>query len=449
MGAQKQWLTVVREGEQHVLGFDDESIQIWKRTSSFRRCIATYPRSMEGEAEALGVFSAMEPEAVEVPAPGKPFSKMRLTRTGMGAAAAALLILVLAVVIIAVPKDVAPPASAGNADQSLEQVSNAQTGWQFSDSRQAAFLQWTRTGSTLSGSLTMTSLGPGATAMSTSTASFTGTVDGDDVNLSFPQPFGSISNLAALIQGENVVLSVPQKDGTLKSWTFRPAAATLYNEAVTALKQQADRNQQEQVQASAAAADEAARVAAQEQADNAVESAADSLARALSDVVASTGSVKSDLDSVAGQLSSQQADVKTTQQDADRVMKEIGMEAGANGTTCADAATVAVDAATVDVDEAAIGNSISSLSSDLDSLTTRLTDLADAKEALTQAQKANPSYRPSSTVPGANEISAATSSARPVVDKASAVLKSAPAQSAELSRQAHVIADETAKAGNC
>jgi hypothetical protein len=57
LGAQRQWLTVAREGERHVLGFDEDSIQIWKQTRFFRRCIATYPRSMDGEAEAL-VFSA-------------------------------------------------------------------------------------------------------------------------------------------------------------------------------------------------------------------------------------------------------------------------------------------------------------------------------------------------------------------------------------------------------
>jgi hypothetical protein len=449
LGAQRQWLTVAREGKRHVLGFDEDSIQIWKQTRFFRRCIATYPRSMDGEAEALVFFSTIEPEAIEVPAPGTLLSKMRMTRTGMGAAAAAFLILVLAVVIILVPKDVAPAASAGGADHSSEQAPNAQTGWAYSDSHQAAFLQWTRTGATLSGSLTMTSVDPGATAAKTSTASFTGSIDSDHASLSFSQPFGSISNLAALIQGDNVTLSIPQKDGTLEPWTFRPAVATLYNDAVTVLQQQADRNHQDQVQASAAAADQAARAASQQQADNAVESAARSLASAVSDVVASIGYVKSDLEGVAADLTAQQNDVTTTQHDADAVMKEIGTEAGANGTTCSDAAGVASDASGVDADEAGISGDITSLSSDLDSLRTKLTDLADARDALAQTQKADPSYQTSTPIPSGNEISDATAAAQTVVDNASAVLKSAPAQSAELSRQAHAIADGAAKAGNC
>jgi tetratricopeptide (TPR) repeat protein len=106
------------------------------------------------------------------------------------------------------------------------------------------YVQWTRNGSSLSGSLTQASLN--SKSVQTQNLAFTGTVSGSNVTLVFAQGFGTSTDLTGTVSGSQLTLNVPQDDGTLATDTLVTASPAAYNKAVTALQQQA-------TQASAAA----------------------------------------------------------------------------------------------------------------------------------------------------------------------------------------------------
>ncbi|GAA4033096.1 hypothetical protein GCM10023063_15640 [Arthrobacter methylotrophus] len=444
-------VVIAYEGAHHIMGSDTGRIRIWKQTWFWRRRIADFPSTPEGEQEAVAAFTALEPQGVLLPPPGRVLRRpTALTKAGM------VLIAALGVVLIAVAALVPTMAGSTSATTVQDQNKNPEGGWEYTDSVTAMFLQWTRTSSTVKGSLAMVAMANSAAeTVTTSNGAFTGTIDGDSATLSFTGLFGSSSNIAAQVQGDNLVLSLPLKDGTLRALTMKPAAATDYNQAVTTLQGRASTNHANQVKASmdaaSAAAAQAAQVAAQSKADNAVDEAAARLSSAVYSATGDAKTVRGDDTSIASDLTSMQKDVSAVQTQADKVKKEVGTPAGEYGTTCLDAGEAGLDAGTVDLDAGTITRALPALSSDRDALAKDLAAIAATKDALTKAEASDPGHSPGGqeTVPNDAAIASAISDGQAALDEGAATANSAPTSAAQLAQQAHSIADGAKLTGGC
>lgn len=445
-------VVIAYQGAHHIMGSEAGRIRIWKQTWFWRRRIADFPSTPEGEQEAVTAFAALEPQGVLLPPPGRVLRRPTiLTKAGMVLTAALGVVLITLAAVV--------PTLAGSTTSATtvpDQNRNPQGGWEYTDAVTAMFLQWTRTSSTVKGSLAMVAMADSAAeTVTTSNGAFTGTIDGDSATLSFTGLFGSSSNIAARVQGDDLVLSVPLKDGTLRALTMKPAAATDYNQAVTTLQGRASTNHANQVKASvdaaSAAAAQAAQVAAQSKADHAVDDAAAKLASAVSRAIGDAKTVRGDDKSIASDLASMQKDVNAVQTQADKVKKEVGTPAGEYGTTCLDAGAASLDAGTVDLDTGTITRALPALSSDRDTLSKDLAAIAAAKDALTRAEAADPGHSPGGqeTVPTDAAIASALSDGQAALHEGAAAANSAPASAAQLAQQAHNIADGAKLAGGC
>jgi hypothetical protein len=444
-------VVIAYQGAHHIMGSEAGRIRIWKQTWFWRRRIADFPSTPEGEQEAVTTYAALEPQGALLPPPGRVLRGPALTKAGMVVTAA------LGVVLIVVAAFV--PTLAGStmsATTVQDQNHNPQGGWEYTDSVTAMFLQWTRTSSTVKGSLAIVAMADSAAeTVTTSNGAFTGTIDGDSATLSFTGLFGSSSNIAARVQGDDLVLSVPLKDGTLRALTMKPAAATDYNQAVTTLQGRASTNHANQVKASAdaasAAAAQAAKVAAQSKADNAVDDAAARLSSAVYSATGDAKAVRGDDKTIAADLASGQKDVNNVQAQADKVKKEAGTPAGEYGVTCIDANVAGIDASSVDQDAGSISRDVQNLSSDRDTLSKDLAAIAAAKDTLIKAEAADPGHAPGGqeTVPTDAAIASTASDGQAALDEGAATANSAPASAAQLTQQAHSIADGAKLAGGC
>jgi hypothetical protein len=444
-------VVIAYQGAHHIMGSEAGRIRIWKQTWFGRRRIADFPSTPEGEQEAVTAYAALEPQGVLLPPPGRVLRGPALTKAGMAVTAA------LGVVLIVVAAFV--PTLAGSTTSATtvqDQNHNPQGGWEYTDSVTAMFLQWTRTSSTVKGSLAIVAMADSAAeTVTTSNGAFTGTIDGDSATLSFTGLFGSSSNIAARVQGDDLVLSVPLKDGTLRALTMKPVAATDYNQAVTTLQGRASTNHANQVKAStdaaSAAAAQAAKVAAQSKADNAVDDAAARLSSAVYSATGDAKTVRGDDKTIAADLALGQKDVNNVQAQADKVKKEAGTPAGEYGVTCIDANVAGIDASSVDQDASSISRDVQNLSSDRDTLSKDLAAIAAAKDTLAKAEAADPGHTPGGqeTVPTDAAVASAASDGQSALDEGAAAANSAPTGATQLTQQAHSIADGAKLAGGC
>jgi hypothetical protein len=249
---------------------------------------------------------------------------------------------------------------------------NSEPGWVYTDAANADFVQWTRAGSEVTGSLSSVYLaGVGALAVTTRSDAFTGIINKDNVTLTFPQGLGSVTSVGAQLQGSDLVVSFPQPDGTLEPLTLHAGSATEYNEAVAALQAQAAGNVQASESNAAAAAQQSAAaaasasVAAQHQQDQEYEQA--DLASLVND-----SKLSGDVAQLADDASQTGTDLNTTRSDA----------AQGQGTDCENvSSTVYNDAASLVYNDA-----VSLTSNDIDTLTrdiaTVQSDIATLKSAV-------------------------------------------------------------------
>lgn len=263
-------------------------------------------------------------------------------------------------------------------------------GWLAHASNGVVFLQWTRSGDALNGSLTQAYTASGEpTNLKHENASFTGVVSGDSFTLSFPEGLGLSRTWTGAFSGDTLTLSYPAADGSLSTQTFYPASVADYNAAL-ALEQ----SQVQQAQAAAAAASTAAAAAAAEQQ---AQAAVDRLKNAvLADIHAlgnDPSAFQSDLDATAKDIAAQQGDVKTTYTDMQAVWAEAQQYPTGNyGQVCSDAATVASDEATVASDEATVESDGATLESDIYTLHVDENQVHSDFKQLVTAEAATPGY---------------------------------------------------------
>ena len=103
---------------------------------------------------------------------------------------------------------------------------------------EVAFLQWTRTGTALTGSITQVVIPDGSTEPTDEVLNFTGTYAGDSVSiiLSGGKMIRGSSNLTGVWRDGDFTLSYPGADGSIATLTFHPATVGDYNQAEQAFR---------------------------------------------------------------------------------------------------------------------------------------------------------------------------------------------------------------------
>jgi hypothetical protein len=457
-------ITLTHSGHHYVLGYTQTAIELWSTKQLRRARVASYPNTHDGYSAAVGHFWSLEPgTGRDVTAARSTLVPRRLTREGAGVVLLAAAIVAAATTIGAVAlasgSSRVPAAAVGThkaggtggaSPAPTGAVINAAKGWVYTDPASALFIQWTQTGSSLTGSLAEAYLQTAdAQTVSTQNDAFSGVVSVDSVYLTFPQGFGTVTNLSVQIQGVNLVLSLPQQDGTLLPVTLSPGAATDYNQAVAALQSQAAGNVQSSQSQAAQASQAAANAAAQAAADQAVENAAASLSSDLSTLSGDVGGLNSAISDAGGSLQQERADLTTTQQDAQHVESEASTASPGDSQVCADASGVQADASGVDADQSGVQASLNGIDANVGPVQTQLSAVVADQQALTQAQRADPGYHTQTPIPSSAQIGTAKSAARAALTTASHTKTSDTATAASLSQQAHQAADAATKAGGC
>lgn len=114
------------------------------------------------------------------------------------------------------------------------------------DSGSASLLQWTRTGHTVSGSLALAVLDNAA--LDSKNLAFAGTISGSSVTLTFPQGFGTRTNVVGTMSGAHLRIALPSSDGLLIDLDFSPGTVTTYNKAVAVLMSQTNQERDSAVE---------------------------------------------------------------------------------------------------------------------------------------------------------------------------------------------------------
>ncbi len=116
---------------------------------------------------------------------------------------------------------------------------------------EVVFLQWTRTGQSAKGSLTIAYIDPrDPTRVSTEDDAFTGVLNGSSVTLSLASAFASGSGLVHTLHGSlagsGLSISVTTNNGSIQTVALTPATVADYNAAIRPLQAQAAATLQQQ-----------------------------------------------------------------------------------------------------------------------------------------------------------------------------------------------------------
>lgn len=99
------------------------------------------------------------------------------------------------------------------------------------------FIQWTRSGAAISGSIELTGPGsPPGTEVSTQQSAFTGTIAGGGLTLQLEQTLYLATTLTGRIRGPGITLTFPGANNSLVPVTFAPDTTAAYNRAVHVLQ---------------------------------------------------------------------------------------------------------------------------------------------------------------------------------------------------------------------
>ncbi|MHB1721182.1 MAG: hypothetical protein ACYCS4_13985 [Acidimicrobiales bacterium] len=322
-------------------------------------------------------------------------------------------------------------------------------GYLAANSSEALFVQMTRNGSQLAGTVSgafISSSNPGQ--VETGHSSFTGIVSGSSVTLTFSNGLFGATNLTGTLNGSTLVLSGPGSGGSLVDFTFSASSVGAYNEAVAKLnKSAAAAYRKEQQQAAAAAAAQA-----QKKADQAVEAAGSTLSSDLS-TLAQDATFTSQLASMSRALAKTHAALIVTQQKAQEV--EALAQAhpnGDSGTVCYDAQSDVEYDAQSDVEYDAQSDVEYDAQSDVEpEIQTVQSDIAAVEHNLTKLQTAEsnaPSYHPGG-LPSPSSVQQAISNANANIQNAVNTTNSAISTANGYVAAAYQAADQAIAAGHC
>ncbi|TMC46719.1 MAG: hypothetical protein E6J20_20685, partial [Chloroflexi bacterium] len=285
----------------------------------------------------------------------------------------------------------------------------------------AYFIQWQRTGSTVTGTLSVSYRDTQSGATGTST-SFTGTISGQSVGLDFGDKRDN-----GTLRDNQLTLAFAASDGSLQTLVFTPATVADYNAAVANVKAGGFVQGRQQAQAQA---DAKAR-----QTTNADVS---TVASDIQNLGGSPTSAQSDLASMVSDLKHERGDLAKTLSDKQSVLAEAAKyPRGNNGQVCYDASGVDYDASGVSYDENGVsGYDTDSITNDLNSLASDSATLNSDFQKFRADQAALPSYRAPGT-PTAAIVNQALSLASSAASQSRRTMASYIAQAKQLLRTAN------------
>lgn len=261
----------------------------------------------------------------------------------------------------------------------------SQRGFLALASNGALFIQWTRTGDTVTGTLSeaFTSLSDPTQPQSESHP-FTGVISGSDVTLTID----SSENWNGTLNGSNVTLSYTSSDGSLRTFDFHPASVADYNAAVASVRGRAAGAKQRQAQREALA-----------ELKQRIENEGANVASDLQQLAEDVASVQDDVKSIGEAVATASEDTQGTLKEMRSVLAEAVKYPDRNyGSVCADASSVGADANGVEADENSVEASGQSLDYDLDRVASDITTLVNDSQSFQSDHEALPSYQPSSPV---------------------------------------------------
>jgi hypothetical protein len=270
----------------------------------------------------------------------------------------------------------------------------------YSSSQLDGYIQWTRSGDRVSGTLQIAYLSSSqATSVQSVTDSFSGYVNGESVTLSLGDPLYGTTNLSGTLQGAGLVLNIPESNGSIAQMALTPGSVNGYDEDVTTLQS---------VAASNLSAQQVAQQQQQEQAQHQQDvQTVQADATALSAAIAQLGtdasltngsSLQTDLSTMASDLQTESSDLQTTENDASNVENEAQGASPGDPTVCSnsdgvqsDADGVQSDADGINGDSDSVGTDLSGIASDIQAVQSALSQLQSDVSSLGLAATGAPS----------------------------------------------------------
>ena len=318
-------------------------------------------------------------------------------------------------------------------------------GYLYRDANTVVFVQWTQTGSDLSGTLDVAYIDPNdATQVTTETHSITGVLANGSVTLTLDKSVLGTTNLSGTFNGSALTLNVPEADGTITQATFSPASLSDYNGDVSTLQNQAGRARSAQQQAEQQQAEQQALAQAEKKVDDAVATVESDLSGLSHDTDFSSG-----LGEVSSSVAQTDKDLASTQQAAKSTEAEAQQYPGGNyGQVCADAGGVNADAGGVDADAGGVEASAGGVEAALQAARNDVTTLQSDFAAIASAESQVPQYRPSNA-PTSDQVDAAVAAAQKAMSQAVSTANAAIDHANGDVTAAYSAADQASQAGNC
>jgi hypothetical protein len=275
-----------------------------------------------------------------------------------------------ATAVVLVYEHYRPQASSPHAgsNQTLHPNNSAShAGYLSADSSGVMYVQWTRSGDTISGSLTQSSLQSGK--IKAQNDAFTGTISGSGVTLVFGQGSGVNTNITGTFSSSQLSLSFPQTDGSMSQVDLAAASLSDYNLAVGVLQN-----------------------------EQAIEQAARTLKKDYSTLSGIPDALKADEGTLANDLQVLQKDVNTTHADEQKALADhLKYPGGDNGWVSQEAAFVVADVQQggVNYDMGQIKNDVSAANNDLATAQSWIDAVKGDIATLKSAEAQQPDYLPS------------------------------------------------------
>jgi len=304
---------------------------------------------------------------------------------------------------------------------------------------QVAFIEFTRAGNQISGTVQFAYLSSNGSQMETNSGPIDGRISGSSVTISDENNvITSSGSVSGEFDGSQLVLAFPQQNGQLAQVVFSPASVSDYNKAAAALQDQAEQT---------AASQQAA--ATQQAAENKVNADASAVEQDLSNLPSDQLSLSQDVSSLKGDLQTEGSDLKTTQKDDANVEVEAKQYPGGNdGQVCYDASNVAYDASTVSYDSSSVSYDLTAIQDDISTVQGDTFQLQDDFGSLQSDEDAIPSYTPTG-LPYAKGVSAAVNNAQASIAQAVSSANQFIVQANGDVAAAYRYAAEASQAGNC
>ena len=420
-------ITITAQGDRYRIGKADDFVGIWRRRFWGWKLVSRYPLTDEAWRVARGQFAAWEPAAAQpdsslLTRQDEQTDRRRLAM--LGALSALFVGAVVGVILIlgnggsrptTVSGNVTPAAASPNAQRVVTAGPTPTTsttepavgsGYLAVGTGWVAFLQWNDQAGLLSGTsqLVTTTGTPPNESTSTQTTSFTGSVHGSQIAVSFngkPQTFGTIAN-------GSVTLDTPQSDGTLAPITFRAASANSYNKAVSTLTGEVDTANQQAARAQA--------FANQEQQ---ISKDAATVRSDISSLTEDESSLTSAVQGAGTDIQAQGKDLATTQAAEQAVIAKSTPATSYPEQNCGDASGVAGDASGVAGDASGVEGDASGVASAINTVGQDTQALRTAWSAYQANQQQLPNYVPAS-MSTAKEVSDAVGAAEASIASATA-----------------------------